>query len=198
MRTAILAGEEGWKGMAEKHGGLVKPDIVFFGENLPARFFRHAKEDFPQCDLLIVMGTSLQVHPFASLVDNVSKETPRLLINREAVGAYTAEQRQLLKLMQRSEGFVFDEGERWRDVALLGDCDDGVAALAAELGWADDLEALIAAGKAAHKDASSASPGGHPGEPGAAAAAMAAPAMAAPAQRLMLMPTRMLRMMQPH
>lgn len=73
VRTAILAGEEGWKGMSEKHGGLVKPDIVFFGENLPERFFHHTEEDFPQCDLLIVMGTSLQVEPFASLVDTVSR-----------------------------------------------------------------------------------------------------------------------------
>ncbi|XP_016409760.1 NAD-dependent protein deacetylase sirtuin-2-like [Sinocyclocheilus rhinocerous] len=49
-------------------GSLVKPDIVFFGENLPARFFTSMKMDFPRCDLLIIMGTSLQVQPFASLV----------------------------------------------------------------------------------------------------------------------------------
>ena len=44
-------------------------DIVFFGEALPDRFVRCAKEDMQKCDLLIVMGTSLLVHPFASLVD---------------------------------------------------------------------------------------------------------------------------------
>ena len=48
-------------------GGLVKPDIVFFGESLPPRFFQGMKTDFPQGDLLIVMGTSLTVQPFASL-----------------------------------------------------------------------------------------------------------------------------------
>lgn len=48
--------------------GLVKPDIVFFGESLPARFFQHLKQDFPQADLLIVLGTSLTVQPFASLI----------------------------------------------------------------------------------------------------------------------------------
>ncbi|XP_072277849.1 NAD-dependent protein deacetylase sirtuin-3, mitochondrial [Pyxicephalus adspersus] len=41
-------------------GGLIKPDIVFFGEQLPARFFLHLT-DFPSADLLIVMGTSLEV-----------------------------------------------------------------------------------------------------------------------------------------
>lgn len=49
-------------------GGLVKPDIVFFGESLPEHFFRRATADFPAADLLIVMGTSLVVNPFASLI----------------------------------------------------------------------------------------------------------------------------------
>ena len=48
--------------------GFVKPDIVFFGEALPRRFFERAQEDFPRADLLIVMGTSLVVQPFASLI----------------------------------------------------------------------------------------------------------------------------------
>ena len=47
-------------------GGLVKPDIVFFGEQLPSTFFDNAT--VPQeADLVIVTGTSLLVHPFASL-----------------------------------------------------------------------------------------------------------------------------------
>lgn len=49
-------------------GGLVKPGIVFFGESLPERFHDRAAEDFPAADLLVVMGTSLVVHPFAGLV----------------------------------------------------------------------------------------------------------------------------------
>jgi NAD-dependent SIR2 family protein deacetylase len=36
----------------------VKPDIVFFGEALPPRFFECAASDFSRCHLLIVMGTS--------------------------------------------------------------------------------------------------------------------------------------------
>lgn len=49
-------------------GGLVKPDIVFFGEPLPARFHRRRLADMQQADLLIVMGTSLVVQPFASMI----------------------------------------------------------------------------------------------------------------------------------
>lgn len=38
--------------------GVVKPDIVFFGEELPRHKYL---TDFPLADLLIVMGTSLEV-----------------------------------------------------------------------------------------------------------------------------------------
>ena len=44
-------------------------DIVFFGEALPDRFAQCAMQDMQKCDLLLIMGTSLLVHPFASLVD---------------------------------------------------------------------------------------------------------------------------------
>ncbi|XP_043944083.1 NAD-dependent protein deacetylase sirtuin-3-like isoform X3 [Protopterus annectens] len=40
--------------------GVVKPDIVFFGEDLPKRFYSYSK-DFTNADLLIVMGTSLEL-----------------------------------------------------------------------------------------------------------------------------------------
>lgn len=53
----------------EKCNGVVKPDIVFFGENLPSRFFSCIEKDFPKCDLLIILGSSLAVQPFASLID---------------------------------------------------------------------------------------------------------------------------------
>ncbi|XP_043536729.1 NAD-dependent protein deacetylase sirtuin-2 isoform X4 [Chiloscyllium plagiosum] len=67
----------------EECNSVVKPDIVFFGDSLPQRFFATIESDFPKCDLLIIMGTSLQVQPFASLASRVSDTTPRLLINKE-------------------------------------------------------------------------------------------------------------------
>lgn len=68
VRAAVFAGETP---RCAECGGLVKPDIVFFGENLPERFYDLAEEDFPAADLLIVMGTSLVVHPFADLIGEV-------------------------------------------------------------------------------------------------------------------------------
>ena len=43
------------------------------------------KMDVEQADALIVLGTSLQVYPVASLVDLVKSNVPRVLINRDCV-----------------------------------------------------------------------------------------------------------------
>ena len=68
----------------DKNGcnGLIKPDIVFFGESLPLDFFTKSNR-LKEADLVIVMGTSLVVFPFASLVKLIPKKVPVVLINRE-------------------------------------------------------------------------------------------------------------------
>jgi len=48
-------------------GGLVKPNIVFFGEKLPEGELKKAFYLVNSCDLIIVMGSSLVVQPAASL-----------------------------------------------------------------------------------------------------------------------------------
>jgi NAD-dependent histone deacetylase SIR2 len=113
--------------------GLVKPDIVFFGEPLPESF--HRNRHVPaMADLVIVMGTSLTVQPFASLPQFASEGVPRVLINKEIVG---------------------DFGSRLDDVMVLGDCDEGVRKLADALGWRDELESmwLEVGGKVKEKEA---------------------------------------------
>uniref|UniRef100_A0A8C2GC16 NAD-dependent protein deacetylase n=1 Tax=Cyprinus carpio TaxID=7962 RepID=A0A8C2GC16_CYPCA len=120
-------------------GSLVKPDIVFFGENLPARFFTSMKMDFPRCDLLIIMGTSLQVQPFASLVSRVSNSCPRLLINMEKTGQSEFG----MGLFSFGGGMDFDSDKAYRDVAHLSTCDDGCMALAELLGWKEELEQMV-------------------------------------------------------
>jgi len=65
-------------------GQYVKPDIVFFGEQLPAKFFA-APQIIEQCDLAIIIGTSLKVMPFAYLAQMIPNNVPVLLINREDV-----------------------------------------------------------------------------------------------------------------
>ncbi|XP_053257832.1 NAD-dependent protein deacetylase sirtuin-2 isoform X1 [Podarcis raffonei] len=123
----------------EKCQSVVKPDIVFFGENLPSRFFSLMQSDFRNVDLLIIMGTSLQVQPFASLVSRVPTNTPRLLINKEKTG----ESDPFMSLMGYGCGMDFDSEKAYRDVAWLGDCDEGCLALAELLGWKTELEELV-------------------------------------------------------
>ncbi|KAF8885676.1 DHS-like NAD/FAD-binding domain-containing protein [Gymnopilus junonius] len=101
-------------------GGYVKPDIVFFGEGLPPQFIQ-SLPNLRKADLLIVMGTSLTVQPFASLAGMVDTTCPRVLINLDRVG---------------------DFGSRSDDVVLLGKCDDIVRDLCKELGWEEELNEL--------------------------------------------------------
>ena len=120
--------------------GYVKPDIVFFGENLPERFFKCMESDFKKCDLLIIMGTSLAVQPFASLVDQVGDSCPRVLINMEKVGGASD-----LARIVGGGGLMFDQPGNFRDVAMLGACDESCRTMAEKLGWAWDLENLVRA-----------------------------------------------------
>jgi NAD-dependent deacetylase len=48
-------------------GGILKPNLVLFGEQLPARTWLLAQEACRKADLLIVAGSSLEVLPVAGL-----------------------------------------------------------------------------------------------------------------------------------
>ncbi|SPO32123.1 related to NAD-dependent histone deacetylase [Ustilago trichophora] len=144
-------GRKNAKGKQEG-GGLVKPDIVFFGESLPSRFFR-CIPDLKSADLLIVMGTSLQVQPFASLIDAVPSTCPRVLINLERVGELASsdgyEGGGMGAGMYNETGFDFDGltyggKDKTRDVFYQGKADDGVAELVKLIGeeWENDLRQL--------------------------------------------------------
>jgi hypothetical protein len=100
--------------------------------------------------MLIVLGTSLQVMPFASLISMVPDDAPRLLLNRDAVGTLPLGiPPKLAKMLKMEQGFQFhDEQYNYRDVAFLGDCDAGTQALARLLGWEGDLDAMVAAAAA--------------------------------------------------
>lgn len=79
--------------------GVMKPDIVFFGESLPDQFHSTIELDKSACDLLIVIGSSLKVRPVALIPSSINPNIPQILINREKL-----------------DNFVFD-------VELLGDSD---------------------------------------------------------------------------
>lgn len=46
---------------------VLKPDVVFFGEMIPMDALLHAQAETETCDIMLVIGTSAQVVPAASL-----------------------------------------------------------------------------------------------------------------------------------
>lgn len=61
-------------------GGLIKPDVVLYGEMLPQDVLQEAIKSIEQSDLLIVGGTSLNVAPASELHTFAAGKT--LLINK--------------------------------------------------------------------------------------------------------------------
>lgn len=109
--------------------GLIKPKIVFFGENLPLEFFDSWDTDSEWLakdnkNLVIVAGTSLTVYPFASLPEEIPSGVRRVLCNLEVVGDFRTSPRDLdVKCAETTDEFADD--------------------LATELGWLDELQELV-------------------------------------------------------
>lgn len=97
----------------------VKPDVVFFGEELPREFEEKERTMLAEADVMLVLGTSLKVAPSSRLPRGVREGVPRVLINLETVG---------------------DIGTRDEDIVALGQCDEVIRALSEELGWAEELD----------------------------------------------------------
>jgi NAD-dependent SIR2 family protein deacetylase len=91
-------------------GGTIKPDITFFGEKLVDNIGKTLTGDKQKVDLLIVMGTSLQVSPMDTILQYFPSDVPQILINKTHV--------QPRKTV--SEGF---------DIELLGNADAIVEAV---------------------------------------------------------------------
>lgn len=114
----------------DKCQGLIKPNIIFFGENLPKTFFDTWDNDLELLEeqeknddnyLVVVVGTSLAVYPFASLPSEVPDQIDRSLINLEVVGD-------------------FKESPRKNDFIFKGGSDEAAKLIAEKLDWVEDLQ----------------------------------------------------------
>lgn len=80
---------EGWElKMSDRceRGSQLRPNIVWFGEAVP--MMEPAIDITIQADLFLVVGTSLQVYPAASLVQYTSNSCPIYLIDPKKPGGY--------------------------------------------------------------------------------------------------------------
>ncbi|MCJ7820850.1 MAG: NAD-dependent deacylase [Bacteroidales bacterium] len=64
-------------------GSLLRPNIVWFGEAVPA--MEEAAEAASYADIFVVIGTSMNVYPAAGLIHYVSMMTPVFLIDPNPV-----------------------------------------------------------------------------------------------------------------
>jgi NAD-dependent SIR2 family protein deacetylase len=63
-----------------KCSGVIKPDVVFFGEQLSASFY-NAYRNPPEIDLAVIMGTSLTVQPAAGFALSVLESSKSIIVN---------------------------------------------------------------------------------------------------------------------
>lgn len=60
-------------------GSQLRPDIVWFGEEVPMMF--PAMDEAEEADIFIVVGTSLNVYPAASLLNYTQEACPKYIID---------------------------------------------------------------------------------------------------------------------
>lgn len=66
-------------GDVNENGEQLRPDIVWFGEAVPK--FDEAVRIVAQADIMLIIGTSLQVYPAASLLDYAKLNVPIIYID---------------------------------------------------------------------------------------------------------------------
>lgn len=68
-----------------QNGFLLRPDVVWFGEDVPN--ILKATKVVQNAEILVIIGTSLQVYPAASLADYVSEECQKFLIDPKDISS---------------------------------------------------------------------------------------------------------------
>jgi NAD-dependent deacetylase len=75
-----------WEGEGVPHcpvcDGMIRPDVVLYGENLDQQVMLRAESAIRSADLMIVGGTSLVVYPAAGLLHDFRGKS-LVLINRD-------------------------------------------------------------------------------------------------------------------
>jgi len=82
LNPSLVYPLEGWElkeGDKCEKGAQLRPHIVWFGEDVP--LMPRAAEEAAAADVLVVVGTSLQVHPAAGLAFLAPSTARRILID---------------------------------------------------------------------------------------------------------------------
>lgn len=85
-------------------GGVLKPDIVFYGEGLPEEVFSRAVEACQHADLCLVLGSSLTVYPAAALPEEAYRCGARIVIVNDS--PTSLDRKAILRLTDLTDTFV--------------------------------------------------------------------------------------------
>jgi NAD-dependent deacetylase len=61
-------------------GGVLKPNVILFGEQLPYKPLQDARQDAKTCDIMLVIGSSLEVEPASSLPSFAQRNGAKVVI----------------------------------------------------------------------------------------------------------------------
>lgn len=64
----------------DRCGGLVRPDVVWFGEQLPAGVLQNAFQKTTDCTIFMVIGTSAEVYPAAGLPFGAARDGKLVIV----------------------------------------------------------------------------------------------------------------------
>jgi len=90
-------------------GGLIRPDVTLYGEQLPDKAIEAALRAIKEADMLIVAGTSLQVYPAAGFVQEFQGDH-LVVINKEPIKILFNDKTDIF--IEGSMGDVFREIEK--------------------------------------------------------------------------------------
>jgi NAD-dependent deacetylase len=71
-------------------GGVLKPDMVFFGEDIPPKALQAADEAIEHTDVLLIIGSTGEVYPAASLPWRASELGARTIEINPIPSSFTA------------------------------------------------------------------------------------------------------------
>ncbi|MBO0482822.1 NAD-dependent protein deacylase [Candidatus Enterococcus courvalinii] len=66
-------------------GGQVRPNIVLYGEGFQQSTIEAAVSAVEQADVVVIVGTSFQVHPFCDLIEYKEKDSKIIVINQTPI-----------------------------------------------------------------------------------------------------------------
>jgi len=67
----------------EACAGLIRPDVVFYDEQIKPENIQHSIELLSSADAIFIVGTTFKVYPFAGLINYASPKAKLYAINRD-------------------------------------------------------------------------------------------------------------------